>query len=146
MMRDGKPTLLLGLSRENVTRLLDDKPIVVSGQELTEMGLPAAMEVLVIGGETEGTMSAQLGGLNLTPEVAGQKFVLKGSLNDPPGRLSPPVQLTLNEVNAVTASLVGSCDLVAGQSGRNNEAWILLNSLRTLFAEMGYGMDPSEHR
>lgn len=58
--------------------------------------------------------------------------------------LSPPIQLTLNEVNAVTASLVGSCDRVAASAGRNNEAWILLNSLRTLFAELGYGMDPSE--
>lgn len=61
-------------------------------------------------------------------------------------RLSPPIHLTLNEVNAVTASLVGSCDRIEQSAGRNSEAWVLLNSLRTLFAEIGYGLDPAEHR
>lgn len=139
-LRDGTPALLLGLTRENMARLLEDQPIRVTVDQQAELGI-VGPEVVLVGGESEGAISQQLGGLNLTPEVAGQKLTLKGELNtDRPAQLSPPVQLTLSEVDALTASLVGSCDLVEQQSSRNTEAWVMLNSLRTLFAELGHGM------
>ena len=74
MMHGENPMLLLGLSRENVNRLLDDKPILISNEDLAAMGLPTGMEVLLIAGETEATISKQLGGLAIQPEVAGQVF------------------------------------------------------------------------
>lgn len=79
-MAGDKPILLLGLSRVNCVRLLQGQPIRIEAAELTEMGLPDGMEVIVMGGETEAAMSEELGGLRLQPEVAGQRFVMKGKL------------------------------------------------------------------
>lgn len=53
---DGKPMLLLGLSGENMTRLMADEPIKF---DLAELGLPA-MVVVIIGGRTESAIMAQL--------------------------------------------------------------------------------------
>lgn len=72
--QDGKTILLLGLTKENMSRLLDDQPIHIATEHLAEMGLPTDMEVLVIGGESEASISEQLGGLPLQPEVRDQKF------------------------------------------------------------------------
>jgi hypothetical protein len=62
----GKPTLLLGLSRENMDKLLADQPIVLNGGPL---GV-GDITVLLIGGETEQTMSDQLRELGMiTPQT-----------------------------------------------------------------------------
>ena len=65
---DGKPALLIGLSRENTRRLLDDKPIVLHADDLVRLGLPGVIEIVIIAGETEAAMSKMLGGMPLQPE------------------------------------------------------------------------------
>jgi hypothetical protein len=59
------PILMLGLSRENMTRLLDDKPIFIGRSELTAMGVSTDTAIAIIGGETEAAMAKQLGALPL---------------------------------------------------------------------------------
>lgn len=78
---DGKPALLIGLSRENCARLLLGLPIHIKAAELAELGLPDGMDVMVVAGETEGSIAKSLDAMPLTPEVAGQRFVLKGTLS-----------------------------------------------------------------
>lgn len=53
--------------------------------------------------------------------------------------------LTYTEVSALTAVLSAACQQVERQPqlGMNSHAWILLNSLRTAFAEAGWRMDPA---
>lgn len=60
---DGKPLVLLGLSGENVTRLMADEPITFN---LAEMGLPA-LQVVIIGGRTQAEIVAQLEQYGLVP-------------------------------------------------------------------------------
>lgn len=74
--RDGKPVLLLGLSRANVERLLTDQPIVIEAAELEAMGLPA-VQVVILAGETEASIAGMLGAAPLQPEVPGQRFTLR---------------------------------------------------------------------
>lgn len=50
--------------------------------------------------------------------------------------------LTRSEVNALTSMTTGACQSVERAAGRNNQVWILMNSLRTCFAEASYAMDP----
>jgi len=76
----GKSFLLIGLSRLNWEQLLEGRPIPIDAAELGEFGLPDGMGVIVMGGETEAAMSEKLGGMALQPEVAGQRFLLKGKL------------------------------------------------------------------
>lgn len=52
----GKPMLILGLSGENMTRLMADEPIVIN---CAELGL-TDMVVLLVGGRTEADIAAQL--------------------------------------------------------------------------------------
>ncbi|MFE2469739.1 hypothetical protein [Streptomyces mirabilis] len=52
----GIAVVVLGLSGENVTRLMADEPIVIN---LAELGLPP-MKVLLMGGRTEEVIAAQL--------------------------------------------------------------------------------------
>lgn len=47
--KDGRPLVILGLSGENVTRIVAGEPLVV---DMAEMGLPP-MEVAIIYGRTE---------------------------------------------------------------------------------------------
>jgi hypothetical protein len=49
-MVNGKPWIVLGLSRLNCERLLDNKPIMVDGRLV---GLPTGVRVVLLGGETE---------------------------------------------------------------------------------------------
>lgn len=53
---DGKPMLLMGLSGENVTRLMAGDPIVLDGAKVGFDNLT----VVVIGGRTENEMAAAL--------------------------------------------------------------------------------------
>ena len=55
---DGVPFLLLGLSAENCRRLLDGKPIVVRADHV-DPRLPA-LNVIVVGGQTEQSITAEL--------------------------------------------------------------------------------------
>lgn len=55
--------LLLGLSGENVTRLMADEPIKFN---LAELGLPP-MVVVIVGGRTEDAIVAQLRANGLLP-------------------------------------------------------------------------------
>lgn len=52
----GRPIVLLGLSGENVTRLMADEPIPV---DLAELGIPG-LTVILISGRTEADITAQL--------------------------------------------------------------------------------------
>jgi hypothetical protein len=52
----GRPLLILGLSGENMTRLMADEPISI---DLAELDL-APMQVLLVGGRTEDEITAQL--------------------------------------------------------------------------------------
>lgn len=79
------PVLLIGLSRTNCTRLLDDQPIEITRDTLEAMGLPADMNIVLIAGETEATISEQLGGMPLQPEVAGQRFIQRSTGRVPKG-------------------------------------------------------------
>ncbi len=53
---DGTPLVVLGLSGENVTRLMADEPIHLN---LADLGLPA-IEVLIVGGRTEESIVTDL--------------------------------------------------------------------------------------
>lgn len=53
---DGTPLLILGLSRKNCELLLEGNPIPVECEPIVGMKL----RVLIIAGETEGVMEAQL--------------------------------------------------------------------------------------
>jgi hypothetical protein len=53
---DGKPVLLLGLSGENLTRLMADQPIKFN---IGQLGLPD-IEVLIVGGPTESDIVKKL--------------------------------------------------------------------------------------
>jgi hypothetical protein len=61
---DGTPVVGLGLSEENWRRLRGGKPIVVKLREL----LDSNIEILLIGGEDETAMTAQLAPF-ITPET-----------------------------------------------------------------------------
>lgn len=76
--RDGDetPILLLGLSRENTAHLHEGRPIIISAADMVGMGFPA-IEVTIMAGETEASLSQSLGGLPLQPEVPGQVFYQK---------------------------------------------------------------------
>lgn len=52
----GTPVVVLGLSGENMTRLMANEPIVV---QLAELGLKP-MKILIVGGRTEEAIAAQL--------------------------------------------------------------------------------------
>ncbi|MDX3748713.1 hypothetical protein [Streptomyces sp. AK08-02] len=57
VLRDRKgPVVLLGLSGENVTRLMADEPILV---DLAELGLPP-LRIAILGGRTEADITQQL--------------------------------------------------------------------------------------
>ena len=53
----GPPSLGLGLSRENVNRLIDGKPIVVHG---ADVGIAGVNVVFIFFGETEAEMRREL--------------------------------------------------------------------------------------
>ena len=53
---DGRPLVLLGLSGENITRLMADEPIRF---DLAELGLPP-MVVVIVGGRTEDAITEKL--------------------------------------------------------------------------------------
>lgn len=55
---DGEPILVLGLTRENTTRLHDDKPIPVKVNDV-DPRLPK-LTILLVGGETEAANQADL--------------------------------------------------------------------------------------
>jgi len=65
-LQDGRPLLILGLSGENMTRLMADEPISI---DLAQLGLPP-MQVLIVGGRTEDAITEQLreAGLPITVE------------------------------------------------------------------------------
>lgn len=52
---DNRPLLVIGLSRKNVERLLDNQPIRFAGD-----ALGVACEVLILGGETEDDIAEDL--------------------------------------------------------------------------------------
>ncbi|MET9086144.1 hypothetical protein ABZX77_30435 [Streptomyces sp. NPDC004237] len=52
----GAPVIVLGLSGENMARLMANEPIIVQAADL---GLPP-MKILVMGGRTEAEMTAAL--------------------------------------------------------------------------------------
>jgi hypothetical protein len=55
--KDGRPILILGLSRGNMERLLDGKPIQVDPADLK---IPGGPVVIILGGETEEAIQAEL--------------------------------------------------------------------------------------
>lgn len=61
--RSGAALVLLGLSGENMTRLMADEPILL---DLADLGLPAC-EIAIIGGKTQADIIAQLEQHGLVP-------------------------------------------------------------------------------
>jgi len=55
--QDGRDIIILGLSRENVNKLLEDQPIWVDTEA---MGIPGGMHIAILGGETEEAIHADL--------------------------------------------------------------------------------------
>lgn len=64
---NGRQFFLLGLSGENMTRLMADEPIRVN---LADLGGPDA-DVLIVGGRTEDAITEQLRSVGLVPPAAG---------------------------------------------------------------------------
>lgn len=60
---DGTPLLLLGLSGENMTRLMADEPIVVN---VAGLGMPPTT-VVIIGGRTEDAITEKLRAVGMLP-------------------------------------------------------------------------------
>lgn len=62
---DGRPLLLLGLSGENMTRLMNDEPIVIETDQLGHAfaGLPELV-IVVVGGRTEDDIAKTLNALS----------------------------------------------------------------------------------
>jgi hypothetical protein len=54
---DGRAFVVLGLSHENLRRLKDDQPIVISGESLH---LPDVDSIYIFAGETEQSMTREL--------------------------------------------------------------------------------------
>lgn len=52
----GRPLVVLGLSGENVTRLMADEPILI---DLADLGLPP-QKIAIVGGRTEDDIAADL--------------------------------------------------------------------------------------
>lgn len=61
---DGRPMVWLGLSGENMTRLMADEPMVV---ELADLGLASRVVVVLVGGRTEREIVAQFETQGLVP-------------------------------------------------------------------------------
>jgi len=59
---DDREILLIGLSAENRKRLGEDQPIRITVEQMNELGLPL-IEIVIMGGETEESMVAELRGL-----------------------------------------------------------------------------------
>ena len=62
--QDGRPLILLGLSRENVRRLMADQPIKVTGESV---GRPDVGSILIFFGETEEVMYERLKAAGMLP-------------------------------------------------------------------------------
>jgi hypothetical protein len=56
---DGQPLLLLGLSEENMARLVAGEPILIRAEELVALGVPA-MQVVICYGKTEAAILKDL--------------------------------------------------------------------------------------
>ena len=61
---DGKPLLIVGLSGENMTRLMADEPIRL---DIAQLGLPDVV-VLIVGGRTENAIAERLTSLGWLPQ------------------------------------------------------------------------------
>lgn len=56
---DGQPLLLLGLSGENMARLVAGEPILIRAEELASLGVPA-VQVVICYGKTESAILKEL--------------------------------------------------------------------------------------
>ncbi len=56
-MEDGRALIIVGLSKINMDKLLQDQPIKI---DLQELGIEGGGVLLVVGGQTEATIQAQL--------------------------------------------------------------------------------------
>jgi hypothetical protein len=61
---DGQPLLLLGLSEENMARLVAGEPILIRAEELVALGVPA-MQVVICYGKTEAAILKELRALKI---------------------------------------------------------------------------------
>lgn len=61
---DGQPLLLLGLSEENMARLVAGEPILIRAEELVALGVPA-MQVVICYGKTESAILKELRAMKL---------------------------------------------------------------------------------
>jgi hypothetical protein len=66
-MANGRPLVLIGLSGENMARLMSDEPIRF---DLAELGLPPTV-VLIVGGRTEDDIAANLREVGLLAPAGG---------------------------------------------------------------------------
>ena len=134
------PVLMLGLSRNNTQALLDGRPIRITAAELVTMGLPGTMDVVIVAGETEGSIARTLG-LTLPEPEPGERIEVPYEAAD----LTPAMRFTRDEnaaLLAVVAAGVVNLQHAHEVSGLpKDKLWTVLNSLRTLFAENGYAFE-----
>ena len=82
----GEQLVILGLSRLNCEKLLEGRPIHI---ELSLLGLPTTLEVLLVGGETEEAIR-----LELEKGLAGEKSSIKEPETDDAPPFTPtPVKV-----------------------------------------------------
>ena len=55
-----RKTLLLGLSADNLSRLVTDAPIYISNLDLAELELPSGMDIVLMGGLSEESILAEI--------------------------------------------------------------------------------------
>jgi hypothetical protein len=68
----GADLLFLGLSGENVTRLIAGEPICIAADRLKMLGLPP-MDVAIVYGRTEDELIAEIGSKGVPVEDARRK-------------------------------------------------------------------------
>jgi uncharacterized protein YbjT (DUF2867 family) len=84
----GDPVLLLGLSRGNTEALHEGRPIRITAAELVTMGLPGTMDLVLVAGETEELIAANLGVESPSPSAVSASPC---SRRDDGGHLLPAV-------------------------------------------------------
>ena len=61
MTINDRPTVLLGLTAENMSRLMIDKPIIIKMQDMQRYAeADEIQDILIIGGETEEAIAEQI--------------------------------------------------------------------------------------
>lgn len=78
-LADGTPLVVLGLSGENLTRMMADEPIMFS---LSEVGLGRG-RLVIVAGRTEETITKDLEEAGIIPKGTGERIRQQGEVVQP---------------------------------------------------------------